>query len=226
MKKLLFVLIVLAGLLAGAFLYITRPVSAPSVPTETDETTVSTQESDSADIQTFTLDPARSEAKFEINEVLNNEPFRVVGTTKNVAGEINLNPANPNLTDTSIIRINARTLKTDSERRDGMIGRVILKSEANEFITFAPQSFSGLPTNPEVGQEYSFTTLGTLTIAGTSRDVTFTVKAKANSESEIQGLATASINYTDFALTIPSVPMVASVDERVDLTFSFVAVKK
>lgn len=226
MKKILIALLLIAALLGWAFLYITRPVSAPSVPTETDETTVSTQESDSADIQTFVLDSSRSEAKFEINEVLNNEPFRVVGTTKDVTGEINLNPANPNLTDTSIIRINARTLKTDSERRDGMIGRVILKSEANEFITFAPQSFSGLPINPEVGQEYSFTTLGTLTIAGTSRDVTFTVKAKANSESEIQGLATASINYTDFALTIPSVPMVASVEERVDLTFSFVAVKK
>lgn len=225
MKKLLFVLIVLAGLLAGAFLYITRPVSAPSASPAVDIESPSNQPAD-ADIQTFTLDPSRSEAKFEINEVLRGEPFRVVGTTKNITGEINLNPTNLALTDTSIIRINARTLKTDSELRDGAIGRVILKSEANEFITFAPQSFSGLPTNPEVGQEYSFTTLGTLTIAGTSRDVTFTVKAKANSESEIQGLATASINYTDFSLTIPSVPMVASVEERVDLTFSFVAVKK
>lgn len=225
MKKLLLVLIILAGLLGGAFLYMTRPVSAPSAtPVATEKTDVVERGSDVA--QLFIIDESRSEAKFEINEVLNNEPFRVVGMTKDVTGEINVNPANPNLTDTSVIRINARTLKTDSTRRDGMIGRLILKSEANEFITFAPQSFSGLPTNPQVGQEYSFTTLGTLSIAGTSKDVTFTVKAKANSESEIQGVATASVNYTDFSLTIPSVPMVASVEEQVDLTFSFVAVKK
>jgi len=226
MKKTLIVLVLIAALLGGAFLYMTRPVSAPSTTTENDTQTVPSEQPASADIQTYTLDSSRSEAKFEINEVLNNEPFRVVGTTNDVTGEINLNPSNPDLTDTSVIRINARTLKTDSTRRDGMIGRLILKSEANEFITFAPQSFSGLPENPQVGQEYSFTTLGTLSIAGTSRDVTFTVRAKANSESEIQGVATSSVNYTDFSLTIPSVPMVASVEEQVDLTFSFVAVKK
>lgn len=226
MKKLLFILMVFAGILAGAFLYITRPVSAPSVSSELDTQTLPSDKADAANVQTFIFDTARSEAKFEINEVLNDEPFRVVGTTGDVSGEINLNSSNPDLTDTSIIRINARTLKTDSTRRDGMIGRLILKSEANEFITFAPQSFSGLPENPQLGQEYTFTTLGTLTIAGASRDVTFTVKAKANSESEIQGVATSSVNYTDFSLTIPSVPMVASVEEQVDLTFSFVAVKK
>ncbi len=222
MKKLLLVLIIWAGLLWGAFLYLTRPVSAPSVPSVSAEVPVELP----AEAIVFTIDSARSEAKFEINEVLNNQPFRVVGTTKDVSGEIGLNPADPNLTDTGIIKINARTLKTDSERRDGMIGRMILKSEANEFILFAPQSFSGLPKNPRVGQEYTFNTLGTLTIAGVSKDATFSVKAKANTESEIIAIATASINYPDFSITIPSVPMVASVEKQVDLTFSFVAVKK
>lgn len=173
----------------------------------------------------FFIDATQSEAKFEIDEVLNNEPFRVVGTTKDVSGQINVNVSDLSASSVGTISINARTLKTDSTRRDGMIGRVILKSEAHEFITFTPKNFSGLPTAPVVGTEYVFDVTGTLTVAGTSKDVTFSVKAKANSENEIQGVATASINYPDFSVTIPKVPMVASVEDQVDLTFSFVAKK-
>lgn len=211
----------------------TRPVSAPSTPTDTPNTEVPVNNPETPSVpsttgtQTFSIVSARSEAKFEINEVLNNKPFRVVGTTNAITGNIIIDLATPANSSVGTISINARTLKTDSSMRDGMIGRMILKSEANEFITFTPKSFSGLPTEtPKVGQEYSFTTTGTLTIAGTSKEVTFSVRAKANTESEIQGVATSSINYPDYSITIPKVPKVASVEDKVDLTFSFVAVKR
>lgn len=63
---------------------------------------------------------------------------------------------------------------------------MILKSEAHEFITFTPKSLSGLSLVPVVGTEYTFDVTGALTVAGTTKNVTFSVKAKANSENEIQ----------------------------------------
>lgn len=126
----------------------------------------------------------------------------------------------------SPIQINARTLKTDSDMRNGAIGRMILKSEANEFITFTPTTVSALPDKFEIGVQYTFETIGQLTIAGMTKEAVFNVKARAVSDNEIQGIATSSLKYADYAITIPSVPMVASVSDIVDLTFSFVAVKK
>lgn len=225
MKKALLFLLVLALVAGGIFLYMIRPVSAPSSATPP-VASPTTEEPLAADSQVYVINPAKSEARFEIDEVLNNAPFHVVGKTNTVAGQITFNASNPALSSVGTISINARTLKTDSEMRNGMIGRMILKSEENEFITFAPKSFSGLPESPVVGQEYNFKATGTLTVAGTSRDVTFDVKAKAASENEIQGTAVSVIDYKDFTITIPKVSRVASVEDKVTLTFSFVAEKK
>lgn len=226
MKKFLLFLLALSIIALAAFLYMTRPVSAPSGALPPSASTTVDEEPIAADSQVYVINPAKSEAKFEIDEVLNNSPFHVVGTTNTVTGKITLNTTNPSQSNVGTISINARTLKTDSQMRDGMIGRMILKSEENEFITFTPKSFSGLPQSPVIGTEYSFTTTGTLTVAGTSQDVTFNVTAKAFSENEIQGTAISVIDYNDFAITIPKVPKVASVEDKVTLTFSFVAERK
>jgi polyisoprenoid-binding protein YceI len=200
----------------------TRPVLAPSetapLPDVIPETTIGES--------TFVIVPEKSEAKFEIDEVLMNSPFHVVGTTKDVSGQMVVNEADPKLSTVGIITINARTLKTDSEMRNGAIGRMILKSEANEFITFTPKTVSALPEKFELGVQYTFETTGQLTVAGTTKEAIFTVKARAVSDREIQGFATSSLKYADYDITIPSVPMVASVSDIVDLTFSFVAVKR
>lgn len=154
------------------------------------------------------------------------KPFHVVGTTKDVLGNIYVTPENLASTSVGTISINARTLKTDSEMRNGAIGRRILHSEENEFITFTSKSSTGLPEKPEVGKEYTFQTTGVLTVSGVSKDVTFTVTAKAASEREIDGSAKATIKYADFGLVIPKVKMVASVEDTVDLTLTFVAEKQ
>lgn len=173
----------------------------------------------------YVIDSSRSEATFEIDEVLNGSPFRVVGTTNSVSGSITVNEDDLAASSVSAIHINARTLKTDSDRRDGMIGRMILKSEENEFITFTPTAVTGLPSDVEIGQEYEFTVTGTLSIAGTSKEVSFDVVGKVDSETELSGTAKATILYADFGISIPKVPMVASVEDEVYLTLSFVAVK-
>ncbi len=222
MKKLILIILILIAVFGGIFLYMTSPVLPPSGNIAVNNA----PQQPTSYSQVFVINPARSEARFEINEVLRGEPFRVVGLTSAVAGEITINPLDPKTSSISTISINARTLKTDSQMRNGAIGRMILKSEEHEFITFTPANTTGFPEKPEIGVEYSFQVTGTLTIVGVPKEATFSVKAKAVSENEIAGSATTTINYKDFSISIPEVPFVASVEDNVDLVFTFVAEKK
>ena len=222
MKKIVIIIVLLSVLGGGVFLYMTRPVSAPSA---TPLAPSVSSEVAAPGMETFVIVPEKSEAKFEIDEVLMNTPFHVVGTTRDVSGQITVNKTDPKSSNVGVIKINARTLKTDSQMRNGAIGRMILKSEANEFITFTPTSVSALPEKFQIGVQYTFQTTGQLSIAGTTKEITFSVKARAVSDKEIQGTAMSSLKYADYNISIPKVPMVASVDDTVNLTFSFVAVR-
>src|SRR5690349_10550366 len=61
------------------------------------------------------IDQANTTANFVIDEVLNDAPKTVIGTTDQVAGEIAIDPQDPTKTQIGTIQVNARTLTTDSE---------------------------------------------------------------------------------------------------------------
>ena len=70
------------------------------------------------DAKLYRIVPEESEARFEIDEILRGEPTRVVGITDQVAGDIILDFADAAASQVGVIRINARTLMTDEDRRD------------------------------------------------------------------------------------------------------------
>jgi polyisoprenoid-binding protein YceI len=166
---------------------------------------------------------AESEARFIIDEVLNNAPKTVVGTTEQVAGEIAINPSDPSQSRVGVIQVNARTLVTDNDFRNRAIKNQILQTDQYEFVTFTPREIVGLPQSGEVGQSYTFQIVGDLTIRDVSREVTFDVTVTPVSESRVEGTASATILYADYGITIPQVRQVASVDEDVRLEIDFVA---
>jgi hypothetical protein len=61
--------------------------------------------------------PAESEARFIIDEVLNDAPKTVIGATNQVAGEIAVDPNDPTKSQVGIIQVNARALTTDNHPR-------------------------------------------------------------------------------------------------------------
>jgi polyisoprenoid-binding protein YceI len=166
---------------------------------------------------------AESEARFIIDEVLNNAPKTVVGTTDQVAGEIAIDPADPTQSRVGVIQVNARTLTTDNDFRNRAIKNQILQTDQYEFVTFTPKEIAGLPQSGAVGQTYTFQIVGDLTIRDVSREVTFDVTVTPVSESRVEGSASTTIRYADFGITIPQVRQVASVDEDVRLEIDFVA---
>jgi polyisoprenoid-binding protein YceI len=174
---------------------------------------------------TYTLSEG-SEARFYIEEVLFGSDKTVEGITPDVTGDIQFDLASPSTATVGTITINARTLSTDDNRRNGQIQNRILQSAEDEFqyITFEPISISGLPETVAVGDTFNVQMTGNLTIKGMTLEKTFDVAVTVASEGQLTGLGSTTITHQEYELSIPSVPIVASVEDEVRLEIEFNAV--
>ncbi|MEO8393982.1 MAG: YceI family protein [Chloroflexota bacterium] len=173
----------------------------------------------------FNITTEGSKVSFTLGEILNGSANQVVGTTDQIAGQIAVDFANPANSQIGEIRIDARTLATDSGMRDRMIRGQILQSaqDAYEFVSFKPTALTGLPSSVTMGTAFDFKVTGDLTIREITKPVTFDVTVTPTSTSEITGTATTSVQRDDFGLTIPNVPSVTQADEEVKLQIDFTA---
>ena len=173
----------------------------------------------------FEIDKTQSEVRFEIDEVLRGNDFRVTGTTSEVAGQIRVDFDDPSASEVGEIVINVRTLSTDDSLRDRAIRSRILNTsdEENEFARFVPTALEGLPGEVAVGESFPVTVTGDLTLSGTIQPVTFAGQITLASRSRLEIEATASVLHADFNLSIPAVPMVASISDEVLLAVNLVA---
>ncbi|MEO0565524.1 MAG: YceI family protein, partial [Chloroflexota bacterium] len=173
----------------------------------------------------FRIDAESSTAEFRIDEVLRGADFTVVGTTQQIAGDIRVNVEDPSASTIGEIRVNARDLTTDDGNRNRALQRFILRSDQDEFefITFEPTALQNMPESVNIGRPMDFQIVGNLTIIDTTNEVTFDASVTAVSENQIEGTAEAVVLYQDYELTIPDVPMVASVEDEVTIVLSFVA---
>lgn len=210
-----FVAILIVGI--ATYAYLTRPVSAPSENGDNNTPTVSAP----AGAKVYVISEGSS-VQYEISETLNGSPNYVVGTTNAIEGEV---AVHTNGLTIGTIAVNARTLKTDRDRRDNAVARFILKSEEeeNEFITFKNIVISTAQKN---GPTLSFTATGDLTIAGITKSVAFMGSVTENIDGVLYGTAGTEIQRADFDLRIPSVPGVANVSPTVLLKATIVAKPK
>jgi len=172
----------------------------------------------------FQIDPARSEVRFTIDEVLNGAPKTVIGVSNQEGGQISIDLSDYQKTEIGEIQVNARAFATDNEFRNRAIKNRILLTDQFEFVTFKPTAVSGLPAAVELGQPFKFEISGDLTIIGQTKPVTFQAEVTAVSENEISGYASTSVLYKDFGIFIPEVPSVTGVDDDVLLEIQFTAV--
>lgn len=223
-KKIVIGFSVIAILGIGSFLYFTRAPSAPTQSIEDvakDQALLPTSSSPSSSVGLYSISSELSMVEFGIDEVLNDKQNHVVGTTNQIAGNLAIN-------STEIIfgpiKINAKTFVTDNERRDGAIARFILKSEdpANEFIVFTPTKINGIPETIKPDSIISLSVLGDMTISGVTKPVTFEVKGKIEND-KLKGTATANLKRSDFNLSVPQVPAVASVEDNFTVKATIVA---
>jgi polyisoprenoid-binding protein YceI len=222
--------VLVIGVGAMAYLYLaggsgepSTELTTPSLETETTTAPDTTLPDAPA---AFVIDAAQSTATFEIDEVLRGSPQRVVGTTSELAGQIQVDPSDLATVEFSQIVVNARTFQTGSGNRDRAIrGPVILNSASDEFelITFDVTTVDGLSGSLTIGEPVSFTVGGDLLIRDTTTNVTFEVSATLVDEGTIEGSAETTVLRSDYGIGIPSAPGVADVGDEVVIRLDFVA---
>lgn len=214
------VMVVGAVLIGVVWLLFLKPARTPSAPLTAVPITLT---GDSSQYTVFEIVPAESLVTFTLSETLRGLPTTVVGQSRNVAGQIAINFANPADSQIGPIVINARTLVTDNEFRDNAINNFILATEQYELITFVPQQITGLPAEFTANVPVTFQVEGDLTIREITQTVIFSVTVAVNGRTQLTGSAAAQILRTDFGLQIPDAPGVANVSEEVQLNFEFSA---
>ena len=210
------------------------PVATDSAPAEPGPTTPTTTVSPTAEPSAaggteaviYRIDQTESSVRFEIDEILNGAPFRVVGTTQEVAGEILIDFETPSRSQLGTVVINVRTLATDSGFRDRAIRGQILGSarDENEFAQFEPTAIEGLPDQVNLGEEIPLTVHGSFSLSGISNTLTFNTKVKVVSADRIAITGTATVLRSDYGLTIPNVPSVTDVADEILLAIDLVAI--
>lgn len=172
----------------------------------------------------FAIDPAQSEARFAIDELLLGEPKTATAVSTGITGEIGVDFETLGNTAVGPIQVDTHQFLTDNDFRNRAIQRRILISDAYPYVTFTPTAVNGLPDDITWGEALSFQITGDLTITGHSEPVTFDVTVLPVSDSRIEGQATTTIRREDFGLVVPSATGVAGVGEEVILDLNFVAV--
>ncbi len=218
------VLIVVVVIAAGALGYIyvsggsanpSAPISAPALAAAN-----STQ-------KVFRIDPGQSQVSFTLSEVLMGRQNTVVGKTNQVTGDIVVDLDHPANSKVGQIRVDVRSIATDSQMRDRMIRGQILQSSQDqfEFASFAPTSVTGLPDKITPGQPVKFQVAGNLTVRDITKPVTFDITATLSQDTpqRLDGSATTTVKRADFKLQIPNVPSVTDVSDDVALTIDFKA---
>lgn len=201
----------------------TDPVEPTAAPAET--TAEAASASTAATL--FRIVQDESEVRFSITEDLRGVPTNPIGVTNQVAGDILVDLGTPANTRVGTIRIDARTLTTDSEFRNRAIRAEILESSKDEYeyIDFTPTAVTGLPAQITVGQAVTFQITGDLKIRDITNSVTFDVTATLTSDDRLEGSATTQVTRAMYNLQIPNAPGVANVSDEVDLSIDFVATK-
>ncbi|MBN8636351.1 MAG: YceI family protein [Anaerolineae bacterium] len=216
---------------------ISAPTLAVNTPVPTTEAAVSTVEASGTEEATaeaaaatsggviFNIVPEESQVSFALSETLMGNPTNVVGITDQVAGQLLVDFANPAATQIGTIRINVRTLATDSDMRNRAIRRAILQSDQDqfEFAEFTNIELSDLPASVTIGEPFTFNITGDFTLRTITNRVTFAARVTPVSETELSGTASTVVQRALYELTIPNAPGVANVSEDVTLEISFVA---
>ncbi|WP_125773706.1 YceI family protein [Antribacter gilvus] len=177
-------------------------VAAPAVGTEAPVTAADVDELDGE----YTVTEG-SEAGYRVDEVLAGEDVTVVGRTDQVTGSATI--AGGELADATV-EVDMASIETDETARDGQF-RSILDAATHPTATFelaSPVDVSAVADGETVTVEAP----GTMTIKGTSQDVTATLQVRLT-EAGAEVSAQIPVVFTDYGVNAPKLGFVTVEDE-------------
>jgi polyisoprenoid-binding protein YceI len=148
-------------------------------------------------------------AGFRVNEVLDQIGETVaIGRTPDVTGTLTLRGTT---LEAATIEVDLTTIRSDRERRDGAIQRA-LETASFPTATFELTEPVDLGAVPADRQTVAVDATGTMTIHGTSQPVTIALQAQLVDDS-IVVVGSTPITFSDFGVTMPTAPIVVSVED-------------
>ena len=170
----------------------------------------------------FTLGEG-SVARYKVEEVLARAGFKVAtGETSAVSGQVVFDAAGDVVADGSRIAVQAATLRTDSDRRDGYVRNRTLETDTYPEVVFVPTGI-GWQTPPagELRGVQEFTISGDLTVKDRTRPVTWDATAEFGADGAATGQASVEFTFEDFDMDKPRVAVVVSVEDTIRLELDF-----
>jgi polyisoprenoid-binding protein YceI len=197
----------------------TTPTAVPPTPTA-----VPAKPTAAVPTRTFAIVPDQSQVQVAVQERLadNTVNTDAVLTTRDVKGQLVVSGEGAVVPDRSKFTVNLDSLKSDRGMRDAFIKRSTLQTSTyqNAELEVTELRLNGpAPTTsgPVKGQ-----LIGTLTIHGTARPVVFDLDGTL-ADNSVKGTARTQVKITDFGMTLPRVPVVASMEDLARLQIDFVA---
>ncbi|MBA2449658.1 MAG: YceI family protein, partial [Chloroflexi bacterium] len=163
----------------------------------------------------------QSEARYVAREKFVDRPFPndAIGITKDVTGEIQLEQ--PNLLRGRILqlRVDLRTLASDSGQRDRIVRGEVLQTDQYPYAEFRSTEVAG-PATYRPGEEASFQVPGMMKIRDQERPLTWDVQARLDGDA-LTGTGTASLKLSDFGIEPPRLSILTVEDAmRWEVRFS------
>ena len=199
--------------------------SAQATPAETSAAAPSESAAAAASaLRTFQIVPEQTEASYSVQEQFLSQdlPVQAVGKTNAVEGQFQFSQDGQPTGEVTSIKVDLRTLTSDSQRRDNAIKTRWLESETYPFAEFVSTEAQNLPASYNEGDEVSFKLVGDITIRDVTKPVTFDVTGALQGDT-VTGTATTLIYMKDFGFEAPNIAGVLTVQDGVTLTVNFTA---
>jgi polyisoprenoid-binding protein YceI len=148
-------------------------------------------------------------AGFRVNEVLAQGigETTAIGRTPSVAGTLTLEGSSLTAAE---IEVDLTTITSDRPRRDDAIQRALETSQFTTatFVLSEPVDLGGVPAD---GATLAVDAVGDLTIHGVTQSVVFPLEARLVGDT-IVVVGSTAVTFSDFGVSMPSAPIVVSVE--------------
>ena len=170
------------------------------------------------------LDIVEATGRYRVQEQLVGISFLsdAVGSTDAVTGTLILAP-DGSVGPQSKIVVDLRKLTSDQEMRDNYIRGRTLETEKFPMLEFVPKRIQGLPAplpSPPQPQAIGFQLIGDLMLHGVTKEAVWSAVATLRGAT-VAGRATTTVLFSDFNMTKPSVPLLLSADDKIQLEVEF-----
>jgi polyisoprenoid-binding protein YceI len=163
-----------------------------------------------------------NEARYVVREQLASVSFPTdaIGKTSDISGALFVNSDGTFIADGSGITVNLASIRSDEDRRDNYVRQRVLETARYPTVVLVPTEARGLDVNALREGETTFELVGDMTVHGVTKQVVWNVTASLVGNS-LTGTAYTEFTFEDFGMTVPSVMVVLSVEDKIRLEYDF-----